>query len=230
MHIAYILYKNEDGYLNETKFMQEMENPPLQGEKVKTFYDEEVIFENVAGLSNGENSNYSAENGKFISISESEVKERIIKNLQERYLLLENSGSINMSYEDDLFGSCLGQLRSYFFNNDIPIPEKNESVVFSEDKFRENNNELSVLCSFRNTGFETVADIMTLKALQQATNSMLIEEGILKNISSINNIACYKNSSDDESVQGINYSKASISMKNIATYHNRKPKTSRFGF
>jgi hypothetical protein len=51
MHIAYILYKNEDGYLNETKFMQEMENPPLQGTKVKTFYDEEVIFENVAVLS-----------------------------------------------------------------------------------------------------------------------------------------------------------------------------------
>lgn len=230
MHIAYILYKNEDGYLNETKFMQEMENPPLQGTKVKTFYDEEVIFENVAGLSNGEKSNYSAENGKFISISESEVKERIIKNLQERYLLLENSGSINMSYEDDLFGSCLGQLRSYFFNNDIPIPEKNESIIFSEDKYRENDNQLSVLCSFQNSGFETVADIITLKKMQNATNTMLIEEGILNNISNINNIPCCKHTSDDSSIENINYSEASSIMRDIATYHNRKPKTSRFGF
>lgn len=183
----------------------------------------------MAGLRNGEKSNYSAENGKFISISESEVKERIIKNLQERYLLLENSGSINMSYEDDIFGSCLGQLRSYFFNNDIPIPEKNESIIFSEDKYRENDNKLSVLCSFQNSGFETVADIITLKKIQNATNTMLIEEGILNNISNINNVPCCKYASDD-SIENVNYSDAASIMRDVATYHNRKPKTSRFGF
>lgn len=230
MHIAYILYKNEDGYLTETKLMQEMENPPLKGEKIKTFYDEEVIFENVAGLSNGEKSNYSVENEKFITISDNEVKENIIKSLQERYLLLENSGSINMSYEDDLFGSCLGQLRSYFFNNDIPIPDKNESIIFTEDKYRENDNHLSVLFSFQNAGFETVADIIILKKIQNATNTMLMEEGILNNISNINNIPCYKNVSDDSSIGNINYSEASSVMRDIATYYNKKPKTARFGF
>ena len=65
--------------------------------------------------------------------------------------------------------------------------------------------------------------------MQNATNTMLIEEGILNNISNINNIPCCKHTSDDSSIENINYSEASSIMRDIATYHNRNPKTLRFG-
>lgn len=221
MYIPYIFYTNEDGYVDETKFRNEMEKPPAIGEKTSTFYNESVNFYNLSGAVSDQNENYIAQDGKFTVISADEVKNRLIKNLQAKYLLADKSGSLNISYEDDLFGSVLGQMRTYFYNNNIQIPDSEQipEFAFSENAYKENVNEFFLLSSFKNITDFSIADIMNLRKMQYALNTLLLQENII-NVSDINNIQCFSDITPESEEKYINYSKACRAIYDSCIYHN----------
>lgn len=221
MYIPYILYTNKDGYVDETKFINEMDKPPFAGEKVLTFYNESVNFYNIPGVVSDNGENYMAANGQFTVISPDEVKSKLVKNLQEKYLLVEKSGSLNISYEDDLFGSVLGQMRTYFYNNNIQVPDSENfpDVTFSENAYKENVNEFFLFSSFSKISDFSIADIINLRKMQCALNTLLLEEKII-NVSDINNIQCYSNYVSESDEKHVDYSTASSAIYDSCVYHN----------
>lgn len=223
MYVPYILYRNKDGYAIETKLMCDLNTPPPLGNPIKTHYFDKVDFYNVSGLHMGEH-NYIAQNAQFIKISAEDAYQKLIENLQQKYTLVANSNNKNISYEEES-GSILGQMRSYFFNNNIQIPEPDASVSFDSEKYKKNHNEFYLYSSLRFINHFSTPDIMTLRKMQKALNTLLLNENTIS-VSDLSSIHCYTYESLKQDMLFIDEVKAIHDMDSIGSYYNRGTKHS----
>jgi len=203
--VVYISSKTQLGYFVQHKYLKEMDldNPPLKNEKVKTFYDESVIFLNIAdgrGL---------IVDGKFVELSDEDIKLRT-KELAKKFFNLATSSSYEYwDTKRDSSSQSLKEMLKEAIEKRYNIKLEAESVVFSVEKYQEVQNEWIVFSAELDS-----ANSFFTKKLVAGINTILALENIVP-YDNETNLFC-SNSGDDE--EFLSYSEAMSFIRNCVDY------------
>lgn len=214
--ISYVYAINSKGYLQDIKYRQEidLDNPPLKGTMLSSFYKEDFIFENINGITDGQGNISFFENNTLVVYSQNQINQKIKELLNQFYQQTKASNHPNLigkRLNENYPASLLEKLYEGLKYNGIDLTDKNVKFDFRE--YQKIQNELiflthqSNLIDIKNSPHNLVHNVVI------GVNTLLATEQFIE--IDLNSNA-FKTERDEETEQYyVSYSDASNLIHNV---------------